>query len=126
METRPARAPRPLDTAALAVLASYAATWTVLLDESSRIVHELGTRDLLFGGEPQTSSIGRRIAAFVDPEQMGVAMDRMEESLAESGSDIDFEISAGEDGRYRPVRVRAVNRFDDEALRGVILAISPA
>lgn len=117
---------RPMDTVALATVASYHRTWTMVLDDTSRIVFEVGTRDLLFGGPP-TSSIGRRIAAFVHPDDIAFAVDRMEESLALPLSDISFEIRAGDGGDgydgWKRVAVRAVNLFDDEDVNGIILAV---
>jgi PAS domain-containing protein len=115
---------RVMDKAALATIGSYHRAWTVVLDDTSRIVYEIGTRDQLFGGEPKTSSIGRRIAAFVQPDDIALAVDRMEESLARSRSDISFEIRAGGgDGRWRAVNVRAVNLLDDESVNGIVLAV---
>lgn len=117
---------RPMDTVALATIAAYHHTWTVVLDDASRIVFEVGTRDLLFGGPP-ASSIGRRIAAFVHPDDIAFAVDRMEESLALPLSDISFEIRAGDGGDgydgWKRVAVRAVNLFDDEDVNGIILAV---
>jgi PAS domain-containing protein len=112
-----------MDTAAVATIASHHRAWTVVLDETSRIVYEVGTRDRVFGGTAATSSIGRRIAAFVHPEDIELAVDRMEESLAHSRSDISFEIRAGADGNWRRVGVRAVNLLDDEGVNGIILAV---
>jgi hypothetical protein len=123
MATGGGRPVRVMDTAAVATIASFHRTWTVVLDETSRIVYEVGTRDRVFGGGHATSSIGRRIAAFVSPEDMELAVDRMEESLANNRSDISFEIRAGDGGPWRTVGVRAVNLLDDEGVNGIILAI---
>jgi hypothetical protein len=115
---------RLMDTRALATIASFHRTWTMVLDGTSRIVYELGTRDLVFGGSKRTPSIGRRIAAFVHPDDIVLAVDRMEESLTASRSDISFEIRAGDDGdRWRTVAVRAVNLLDNDAVNGIILAV---
>ncbi len=109
----------------MAKLASYAGDWTVLLDETSRIVYEVGSCDTLFGGEAQTVSIGRRIAAFVHPDDMVVATDMMADSLSELGSQIAFEIRAGLNATsYRTVDVLAVNCFHDRDLNGVILRVT--
>ena len=126
MDSRGAKHARSMDTAAVAIIARYHLAWTMVLDETSRIVYEMGTRDLVFGGEPRTSSIGRRIARFVHPDDMAHAVDRMEESLAASRSDIGFEIRAGDDGlRWQTVSVRAVNLLDDESVNGIVLAVWP-
>jgi hypothetical protein len=115
---------RLMDTSAVATIASFHRSWTMVLDDASRIVYELGTRDLVFGGSEVTPSIGRRIAAFVHPDDIGLAVDRMEESLATTRSDISFEIRAGDDGEsWRTVAVRAVNLLDDEMVNGIILAV---
>lgn len=116
---------RYLAPEAMAKLASYAGDWTVLLDETSRIVYEVGSCDTLFGGEAQTVSIGRRIAAFVHPDDMVVATDMMADSLSELGSQIAFEIRAGLNATsYRTVDVLAVNCFHDRDLNGVILRVT--
>ena len=116
---------RRLAPEAVAKLASYAGDWTVLLDETSRIVYEVGSSDILFGGEAQTVSIGRRIAAFVHPDDMVLATDMMADSLSEPGSQIAFQIRAGTNGTsYRTVDVLAVNCFHDLDLDGVILRVS--
>jgi hypothetical protein len=113
-----------LDTASVAIVAAHHRLWTMVLDDASRIVYELGTRDLVFGGDRQTSSIGRRIAAFVHPDDINLAVDRMEESLATTRSDISFEIRAGDrPDRWRQVSVRAVNLLDHEGVNGIILAV---
>ena len=116
---------RRLDAAALEILLGYSAGWTVLLDEQSRIVYEHGSRDAIFGGPGTTSSIGRRIAAFVHPDDLLLAVDRMEESLSKPGSEVRFEIRAGlaETG-YGTVDVQAVNRFDHPRLNGVIVSVT--
>jgi hypothetical protein len=115
---------RLMDTSAVATIASFHRSWTMVLDDASRIVYELGTRDLVFGGSEVTPSIGRRIAAFVHPDDIGLAVDRMEESLATTRSDISFEIRAGDDGEsWRTVAVRAVNLLDEEMVNGIILAV---
>ena len=124
VEARGSRHARPMDTQAVAMVGAHHRAWTVVLDDTSRIVYEMGSRDLVFGGEPRTSSIGRRIAAFVHPDDVDLAVDRMEESLGQSRSDISFQIRAGDDGRtWRTVGVRAVNLLDDESVNGIILAV---
>lgn len=106
-------------------LARYASDWTVLLDETGRILHELGSRDTIFGGDGATSSIGRRIAAFVHPEDLTLAVDRMADSLSAIGSEVRFQIRAGlPELGYRSVYVAAINRFDDPILNGLIVAVS--
>jgi hypothetical protein len=113
---------RTLQPAAVQRLATYAGDWTVLLDHTSRIVYELGSRSAIGAGPPDISSVGRRIAAFVHPDDVLFAVDRMEESLSRLGSEIAFEIRAGsvEDG-WRTVEVLAVNCLNDSSLNGVIL-----
>jgi hypothetical protein len=116
---------RHLAPEALLTLASYAGDWTVLLDQTARIVYELGSCDVLFAGEPQTSSIGRRITAFVHPDDMILATDKMADSLSELGSQIAFQIRAGlGETSYRTVDVLAVNCFHDRFLNGVILRVT--
>lgn len=106
-------------------MARFAGGWTFLIDEMSRIVFELGSRDAVFGGEPGASSIGRRIAAFVHPDDIEFAVDRMEESLSQPGSEVAFEIRAGlAEVGYRTVDVLAVNCFNDPLLNGVILRVT--
>jgi hypothetical protein len=127
MPHRTARIARELDTAGIAQLAAFGGDWTMLLDDTSAIVYELGTRDRVFGGEQQMSSIGRRIAAFVHPDHIIQAVDRMEESLAAPGSRVRFEITAGAgDGTWRTVSVLAVNLLDDPHLNGVVLRVDRA
>jgi hypothetical protein len=103
-------------------LVDYAGDWTVLLDNTSRIVYELGSRSAIGAGPHDVASIGRRIAAFVHPDDMSFAVDRMEESLSQVNSQVAFEIRAGspEDG-WRKVDVLAVNCLNDPALDGIIL-----
>jgi hypothetical protein len=109
----------------LVTLASYVGDWTVLLDQTGRIVYELGWCDALFGGEGQTTSIGRHITTFVHPDDMTLAMDKMADSLSELGSQIAFEIRAGlGETSYRTVDVLAVNCFHDRHLNGVILRVT--
>jgi len=106
------------------MLVSYAGDWTVLLDEKARIVFELGSSDALFGGEAGTSSIGKRITAFVHREDMELAGDMMADSLSQVGSFVTFEIRAGlGEERYRIVDVLAVNCFHNQSLNGVILRV---
>jgi hypothetical protein len=106
-------------------LASYAGDWTVLLDHTGRILYQLGSCDVLFGGEEQTVSIGRRITAFVHPDDMTLATDKMADSLTEVGSQIAFEIRAGlGEASYRRVDVLAANYFHDRFLNGVILRVT--
>ena len=116
------RQPRDLEPAAIQRLAAYDGDWTVLLDHTSRIVYELGSRSAIGAGPSDISSIGRRIAAFVHPDDVLFAVDRMEESLSRLGSEIEFEIRAGssEDG-WRTVEVLAINCLHDPSLDGVIL-----
>jgi hypothetical protein len=116
---------RHLGPEALVTLESYLGDWTVLLDQTARIVYEIGSCDTLFGGEAQTTSIGRRITAFVHPDDMVLATDKMADSLSELGSHVAFEIRAGlgETG-YRTVDVLAVNCFHDHFLNGVILRVT--
>ena len=115
---------RHLESEALVTLASYVGDWTVLLDEKARIVYELGSCDVLFGGEGRTS-IGRRITAFVHPDDMELATDKMADSLSKVGSQVVFEIRAGlGDSSYRKVDVLAVNCFHDRFLNGVILRVT--
>jgi hypothetical protein len=120
---------RNLEPAAVERMAAYAGDWTVLLDHTSRIVYELGSRSAIGAGSGDISSIGRRIAAFVHPEDMMLAVDKMEESLSRPGSELSFEIRAGslEDG-WRKVEVLAVNCLNDVRLDGVILRtrVAPA
>jgi hypothetical protein len=113
---------RHLEPAAVERLAAYAGDWTVLLDHTSRIVYELGSRSAIGAGPQDISSIGRRIAAFVHPDDILLAVDKMEESLSRPGSELAFEIRAGspEDG-WRNVNVLAVNCLNDPRLDGVIL-----
>jgi hypothetical protein len=73
---------RTLQPAAVQRLATYAGDWTVLLDYTSRIVYELGSRSAIGAGPPDVSSVGRRIAAFVHPDDVLFAVDRMEESFS--------------------------------------------
>ena len=88
-------------------------------------MYEVGSCDTLFGGEEQGTSIGRRITAFVHPDDMTLAADKMADSLSEIGSRIAFEIRAGlGDATYRTVDVLAVNCFDDRFLNGVILRVT--
>jgi hypothetical protein len=113
---------RTLEPAAIQRLAAYAGDWTVLLDHTSRIVYELGSRGSIGAGPPDVSSIGRRIAAFVHPDDVLFAVDRMEESLSGLGSEIAFEIRAGSpEGGWRTVEVLAINCLNDSSLDGVIL-----
>ena len=116
---------RHLGTEALVTLGSYLGDWTVLLDQTGRIVYELGSCDALFGGTAQTSSIGRHITTFVHPHDMTLATDKMADSLSELGSQIAFEIRAGlRETSYRTVDVLAVNCFHDRFLNGVILRVT--
>lgn len=113
---------RYLESEALVTLASYAVDWTVLLDHTGRIVYELGSCGALFGGEEKAVSIGRRITAFVHPDDMTLAADKMADSLSEVGSQIAFEIRAGLGvASYRTVDVLSVNCFHDGFVNGVIL-----
>lgn len=124
-------------------LESYLGDWTVLLDQTARIVYELGSCGTLFGSETQTISIGRRITAFVHPDDMVLATDKMADSLSELGSLVAFEIRAGlgettyrtdpaaparsptpNKTTYRTVDVLAVNCFHDRFLNGVILRVT--
>jgi hypothetical protein len=115
---------RHLASEALVTLQSYAGDWTVLLDHTGRIVYELGSCDVLFRGEEQTS-IGRPIIAFVHPDDMTLATDMMADSLSEPGSHITFEIRAGlGESSYCMVDVLAVNCFHDRLLNGVILRVT--
>ncbi len=115
---------RQLRPAAVQRLVDYAGDWTVLLDNTSRIVYELGSRSAIGAGPPDVSSIGRRIAAFVHPDDMVFAVDKMEESLSRLNSEIRFEIRAGSsDDGWREVEVLAVNCMGDAALDGVILRV---
>jgi PAS domain-containing protein len=115
---------RHLESEALLTLASYAGDWTVLLDHTGRIVYELGSCDVLFGGDERIS-IGRPIVAFVHPDDMTLATDMMADSLSEPGSQIAFEIRAGlGETSYRIVDVLAVNCFHDRLLNGVILRVT--
>ena len=108
-------------------MAEHAADWTVLLDTTSRIVYELGSRGAIGAGPPDVSSIGRRIAAFVHPDDISFAVDRMEESLSRTASVISFEIRAGSpEESWRRVAVVAVNCMHDPSLDGVILRIQSA
>jgi hypothetical protein len=114
--------PRNLNPAGIQRMAAYAGGWTVLLDTASRIVYEIGSRNAIEAGAGDVSSIGRRIAAFVHPDDMVFAVDRMEESLSRPGSEIAFEIRAGSaEGGWRMVDVLAVNCMNDASLDGVIL-----
>ena len=116
---------RHLTSEALVTLASYVGDWTVLLDQTGRIVYELGSCDLLFGRDGQTTSIGRHITTFVHPDDMTLAADKMAESLSELGSQIAFEIRAGlREESYCKVDVLAVNCFHDRDLNGVILRLT--
>jgi hypothetical protein len=113
---------RHLEPAAIERLAAYAGDWTVLLDHTSRIVYELGSRSAIGAGPEAVSSIGRRIAAFVHPEDILLAVDKMEESLSKPGSELAFEIRAGSpEHGWRMVDVLAVNCLNDARLDGVIL-----
>jgi hypothetical protein len=116
------KTPRRLHPEAIQRLAAQGGHWTVLLDNTSRIVYEVGSRSAIGAGPRDVSSIGRRIAAFVHPDDMVFAVDRMEESLSRFGSEVRFEIRAGspEDG-WRKVDVLAINCLDDASLDGVIL-----
>jgi hypothetical protein len=113
---------RYLEPAAVERVAAYSGDWTVLIDNASRIVYELGSRSGIGAGPENISSIGRRIAAFVHPEDMLLAVDMMEQSLSQPGSELSFEIRAGtpETG-WRRVEVLAVNCLNDARLDGVIL-----
>ena len=86
---------------------------------------EVGSSDALFGDEGQIISIGRRITAFVHPDDMMLATDKMADSLSELGLQIAFEIRAGlGETSYRTVDVLAVNCFHDRFLNGVILRVT--
>ena len=76
---------RRLDPPALSKMAAYGGARTVLLDHTSRIVYELGSRSALGIHSEPVSSIGRRIAAFVHPDDMLLAVDKMEQSLSTAG-----------------------------------------
>lgn len=113
---------RQLDAEALRRLAFYEGEWTVLLNHDARIVYELGTCDRVFGGPGGTSSTGRHITSFVCPDEMGLAFDKMAESLASLGSEVAFRIRAGRgDGQWQEVDVLAINRFDDAHINGMVL-----
>lgn len=105
-------------------MSAYGGVWTVLLDHSSRIVYEIGSRSAI-GGDPEpVSSIGRRIAAFVHPDDMVLAVGKMEASLSAPGTEIAFEIRAGsQDSGWRIVDVLAVNCLHDPSIDGVILRV---
>jgi hypothetical protein len=116
------RSERYLEPAAVERVAAYAGDWTVLLDNTSRIVYELGSRSAIGAGPDDVSSIGRRIAAFVHPDDLVLAVDKMEESLSRPGSELSFDIRAGTpDDGWRTVQVLAVNCMNDAQLDGVIL-----
>jgi hypothetical protein len=109
---------------ALDKLLSYGGDWTMLLDDGSRIVYESGTCDGVFGARSVTSSLGRRIASFVHPDDVALAFDKMAESLSSLNSEVHFEIRAGfKGGPWRKVDVLAVNCFGDPSLNGVILRV---
>ena len=96
----------------------------MLLDDGSRIVYEIGTCDSVFGARSVTSSLGRRIASYVHPDDVALAFDKMAESLSALKSEVRFEIRAGfKDGPWRMVDVLAVNCFGDPNLNGVILRV---
>ena len=116
---------RQLLRPALDKLLSYGGDWTMLLDDGSRIVYEVGSCDPVFGARSVTSSLGRRIASFVHPNDIALAFDKMAESLIALNSEVRFEIRAGfKGGPWRKVDVLAVNCFGDPNLNGVILRVS--